>query len=271
MNEGAQSLPEGWFLKTFGHPAVLTDSGAPLGSLRTKDLALLVYLTVDPDSVHSRVALSDLLWGDSPEENARHSLTQTLHRLRARIGERFLRLDGDTVEIRHRLPSDVALLHEAAEGTAEIGAGLEFYVGDFLEDFQVGSGAERFHAWADRWRAHLRFEAIEILDGRGTEAERREAWHAALRLGRRLVSVEPIFEEGHRRIMRAWYALGARNLAAEHYDRLRGWLRTEIGAEPDPRTRALARELEIEADLPRARSPSRIPSDSTWPADMASF
>src|SRR4051794_7679308 len=55
--------------------------GKPASNFRSlKAQALLCYLAVS-ERVHSRTALSGLLWGDTPEEQARASLRQALSNL----------------------------------------------------------------------------------------------------------------------------------------------------------------------------------------------
>jgi DNA-binding SARP family transcriptional activator len=51
-----------------------------------KTLALLAFLTLEPDTSHSREKLAALLWGDSPESRARQSLRQALYSLRRALG-----------------------------------------------------------------------------------------------------------------------------------------------------------------------------------------
>src|SRR5687767_4324493 len=51
--------------------------------LRSKDLALLYFLTLGGDRPHSKSYLAGLLWGDTAERNARHSLNQALARIRS--------------------------------------------------------------------------------------------------------------------------------------------------------------------------------------------
>ncbi|MBI4521200.1 MAG: hypothetical protein HY701_10205, partial [Gemmatimonadetes bacterium] len=65
--------------------------------------------------------------------------------------------------------------------------------------------------------------------------------------GERLVEVEPAFEGGHRRIIRAWSALGERSLALRHYEEMARWLRNELQTDPDPVTQSLANDLRAHA------------------------
>src|SRR3712207_9058414 len=68
-----------------------------------RSLALLVYLRLEGRHGHSRGALAGLLWGNRPEENARHSLTQALGRLRVHLGAALeVRSEEHTSELQSR-------------------------------------------------------------------------------------------------------------------------------------------------------------------------
>jgi DNA-binding SARP family transcriptional activator len=85
-------------------------SGAPL-VVPKKALALLAYLALAPCGAGAREALAALLWGDTPETQARQSLRKTLSMLRqacAAAGEPVLLMDSDTVALdRHAVAVDV--------------------------------------------------------------------------------------------------------------------------------------------------------------------
>ena len=51
-----------------------------------KTRALLAYLAVRADRLHTREHLAGLLWSDQSEERALHSLRQTLSLLRKTLG-----------------------------------------------------------------------------------------------------------------------------------------------------------------------------------------
>jgi DNA-binding SARP family transcriptional activator len=240
MTSSPQSRVPGLFLVTLGTPALL-EHGSPI-RLRKKDLALLVYLRLEGRHGHSRGALAGLLWGESPEENARHSLTQALGRLRARLGCGVLEVGHDRVGCRATLDCDAALLQTAAATDVDDGI-LQLAAGEFLAGFQAGVGAEAFEAWADGRRAHLRTVAVSALERLGAEAEERGAWERALAAAQRAVELDPASEPGHRRMMRAWNALGHRVRALQHYERLTEWLAAEFETGPEPETEELAEQM----------------------------
>src|SRR5688500_16726335 len=165
MNQAAPTCVPGVHLVTLGTPA-LVEHGAPI-PLRKKDLALLVYLRLEGKHGHSRGALAGLLWGGSREDNARHSLTQALGRLRRHLPSEVLQVGHDRVGCDATLDCDASLLQSAVVSERVDDAVLSLCAGEFLAGFQAGPGAEAFETWADGRRAHLRTVAVAALERLG--------------------------------------------------------------------------------------------------------
>jgi len=80
------------------------DKGALLLPSR-KVQSLLAYLVVHPaPSGHTREKLAALLWGDSPDAQARGSLRTALKNLRQYLDARLLLADRETVHINPAFP-----------------------------------------------------------------------------------------------------------------------------------------------------------------------
>lgn len=245
------------YLRTLGHPALVDTDGSTVHKLRKKDLALLVYLCVEGTAVHARGRLASLLWGESPEEAARHSLTQALGRLGRLLPPGSLVLGSQVVRWGEALPCDAVVLLRGGLGPDDVDEGFSIYEGDFLRGFHLRPGAEEFTEWADGRRADLRNAALRLLELAGEDAEERRHWRRATRLAERAVQIEPVAEHAHRRLMRSLASSGERNRALRHYNDLADWLHREMGAEPDPDTRALADQLRAEAAHPAHPPPIR--------------
>lgn len=257
MSHSPPSGAPGFYLVTLGTPA-LVEHGTPI-QLRKKDLALLVYLRLEGKHGHSRGALAGLLWGNSREENARHSLTQAIGRLRARLGNQVVQVGHDRVGCSATLDCDAAALQSAAASDRVDESILSLCAGDFLAGFQAGPGAEAFETWADGRRAHLRAVAVAALERLGAEAEARGDWDGALAAGQRAVDLDPASEPGHRRVMRAWNALGHRVRALQHYERLAEWVAAEFETDPEPETAELAEQLRCRTPRPPRPAPEPVP------------
>src|ERR1051325_1547169 len=91
-------------LRLLGAFAVEVNVGRPIAvALRSKKArALLAYLAMKPDWRASREELATLLWGDTPDAQARHSLRQCLLSLRQdlHLAPDLFELGRDTVELR---------------------------------------------------------------------------------------------------------------------------------------------------------------------------
>ncbi|HEV3051926.1 MAG TPA: bacterial transcriptional activator domain-containing protein, partial [Longimicrobium sp.] len=265
-------------LKTLGHPALCGRDGSAVSGLRKKDVALLVYLCVEGTTLHPRGRLAALLWGDSSERRARHSLTQALGRLNRTAAATVVAVGKDVVRCAPGVECDAVTLLRGGIDAAAVDDEFSLYPGPFLEGFDAGPGAEEFHAWAERCRAELRNAALRLLERAGEQAAAAGEWRRALRLAERAVAIDPVWEEGHRRVMRAQAARGERNRALRHYQAFEAWLAAEVGAEPDPETRALVEQLrapESPPERPAAPAPAARPAapvqafESAAPVDAA--
>ncbi|HEX8694988.1 MAG TPA: BTAD domain-containing putative transcriptional regulator [Longimicrobium sp.] len=232
------------FLQTLGHPVLRREDGSVVGGLLRyrKDLALLAYLAIEGARPHSRAWLAALLWGESTERLARHSLTQTLGRIARTAGRDALVVERESVRWTGAVQCDAVLLLGGGP-PAGVDDELALYAGPFLEGFEAGFGSREFDEWAGRRRADLRNAALARLERLGAEAEATGDWDRALRLGERAVQIDPVCEQGRRRVMRALAARGERNRALRYYEEFAAWLKKEVGADPDPDTRALAERL----------------------------
>ena len=89
-----------------------------------KSQGLLAYLALRPGHVYARERLATLLWGDSAEDQARHSLRQALFDLRKalpRTKPEILQSDGDGVGLNPATVDVDAATFErlVAEGTPQ--------------------------------------------------------------------------------------------------------------------------------------------------------
>src|SRR6266851_1520438 len=145
-------------------PADVSVNGAaaPAKLLWKKNLALLMYLARSPKGVRTREHLTGLLWGDKPEEKARHSLNEAVHVLRLCAGDDGFQSDTAQVRI---APGTVELDTDTFERLAVAGdyAGAAALInGDFLEGFSV-RGASEFDDWLAAERQHWCRRSVDVL------------------------------------------------------------------------------------------------------------
>ena len=212
-----------------------------------KSQGLLAYLALRPGHVHARERLATLLWGDSAEDQARHSLRQALFDLRKalpRTKPEILQSDGVGVGLNPATVDVDAARFErlVAEGTPQAMArAADLYRGDLLEGLSLKE--EPWEEWLRAERERLRdlgIEALKKLLAHQTEAG---ATEAAIQTAGRLLALDPLQEAVHRSLMRLYLGQGRRAAALRQYQVCLEVLRRELGVEPEAETRQLYREL----------------------------
>jgi TolB-like protein len=146
-------------LRTLGDLS-LTCDGRPLPLGRSKRALLLAYLAVDrPLRSHTRAELQELFWPGRPNAG-RQALRQSLHVLRALLGEALVLEGRERVRIDPlQLTTDAGTLLERPGATS-----VESAAGRFLETVQP-AGSRRLRAWI----AHVRSE-LSLHTGATAEA-----------------------------------------------------------------------------------------------------
>jgi len=233
----ALDLLGGFSLRPFG-------GGAPVALATRKAEALLAFLAVPAGRFHARDKLATLFWGDTPEPQARQSLRQALAALRRAAGAQappLLLTRGDAIALNPEAVSvDAGLLEAAAQ--AEDADLLEQagrrYAGDFLDGLKVDEPG--FEDWRVSERERLRETALSVLSRLSRRLGDAEE---AIPVLQRLLSIDPLQEAAHRRLMRLFRGLGRRAAALQQYQICVGVLERELGAEPEEETRALYREI----------------------------
>lgn len=148
--------------RTLG-PVELTVNGAPPAPelLWRKPLALLIYLARSPGRTRTRSHLAGLLWGDRPEADARHSLSEAVRLLRRTAGPG---IEGTPEQI--RLAPDVVLLDvddfEALAARQQWIEAAELVRSEFLQGFGIAK-APAFEDWLAAERAGWGARSVHAL------------------------------------------------------------------------------------------------------------
>jgi DNA-binding SARP family transcriptional activator/tetratricopeptide (TPR) repeat protein len=217
-------------------------------------LALLAYLALEGPVTRDR--LLSVFWPDRDEERARHSLSQVLYALRRELGERYLRVEAESVGI---VPDlwivDVSRMEEAvAEG--EWGTAVELYCGPFLHEL-VLPGAPEFEKWQTSVAArtartvrkafrHLVEDQVAVGDLVG-----------ALTTSSRWAAIDPLEDEAQHVYITLLARSGDRSSAIEHFETYRARLAEELGVEPLDGTIALVRRIRV-GEIPEFRPLSPV-------------
>src|SRR5215472_7066228 len=239
-------------------------AGKPLIFPTKKSRGLLAYLALGHGQVYAREHLASLLWGDSSDEEARHSLRQALSHLRKALpGARpeILRSDPDGVALNPTaLDVDVAAFERfVAEGTPQaLARAAELYRGALLEGLSFKE--EPWEEWLRAERERLQELAVGALKKLLAHHTETGAGEAAIQIARRLLMLDPHDEAVHRSLMRLYLGQGRRASALQQYQVCLQTLQRELGVEPEAETRLLYQEmLPQRVPAPRMGRPQRAP------------
>ncbi len=228
--------------RTLG-PVELTLDGAiaPPELLWKKHLALLVYLARSGPRGRAREHLMGLLWPESEEGKARHSLNVALGHIRRHLGEGAIGGSGGPLRLspgRMRLDLDE---FEALAADEDWSGAARLVTGDFLEGFDLG-GASAFEDWLAAERTHWRARAVDVLVRNADELLRSGHAAEAVSAARRALRLDPGAERASCAAMRSLALAGDRAAALEEHARLTERL-AELGAVPERTTDQLAERI----------------------------
>ena len=231
---------------------------ARLGTQKAR--ALFAYLVMHSGQKLSREQMAALLWGDFPEERARHNLRQALHTLRQAIAP-YLVVELDSIAFNDESDYWVDVKEFSvlsAESSIEsLTAAIELYRGEFLAGLVVKDSLE-FDEWLffERDRLERRYLVAlgQLSDALAAEGDS----DRAIEYAARLVRHDPFREPAHRRLMRLYYQSGNRNAALRQYQVCKDTLWHELGAEPELETRDLYQYI-LQSD---ASSDRTLPMDA---------
>ena len=235
-------------LVTLGPLRLVDAAGADYLRGRRKELALLAFIARRAPRDVPRDELTALLWGERGDDRARHSLRQTLLRLKQALGSV---VDAGASHV--RLAPD-AITVDATTFEADISAGrhreaVGRWHGDFLRDAD-DAGGEVFRTWVEQERESLRrrfaFALATLLD----DAEARRAWEEAAAIADRLVELRPLDEAAYARLIAALRASGRMADALARYAAAGAAIR-DHGHAPSPILADLGAELERFTSAPR--------------------
>ncbi len=251
-------------LRLFG-VAEIQVAGIPLPLNDQKARALLFYLAAT-GRAHTREHLATLLWSESVESNARHSLRGSLYHLRQALqssgAETVFAADGEIVSLQlGKRTCDVVqfrtLLAAGSEEALRQAAAL--HRGPLLQGFMLAD-APLFEEWLRLARNELSQSYLQALSHLAASAEERQAWNDAISYLQRVIQVDPLAEETQRRLIGLYLRAATPGAALRQYQRFEAELRQELGIAPSRETQTLIQEaLKPQRVLPaRAKTAARF-------------
>jgi DNA-binding SARP family transcriptional activator len=253
-------------LTLIGSPSVARPDGEQITPQPgAKALALLAYLTLEPRP-HTREALADLFWGESPEAEARASLRQVLKQLRDSLGEVVL-CDRRLVRLAQPVRCDVTEFVAKAELEPEGAAAID--IPRFLAGFSIRH-APQFDDWVAETRSSLLHRYVSVLGTLARDALDQRRWRAAAERADRWLACDRLSEEAARVAIEASYLAGDRGAALAKLTEYRAALLRETGCEPSNALIGLGRRIETDA-VPVRPSPESDDRYARAPAFEASL
>jgi len=204
-----------------------------------KTRALLAILALSAPRPALRGRLADLLWSRRPEEQARASLRQEIHRLLVALapaeGE-ILQVTRDHISLK---PGAVWVdVHEVMGSTTDQHGSLSLLDGDLLEGLEGIDPA--FDAWLAAERERLRDHARTLAEALLREQTEPEA---AILAAQRLLQIDRAHEGAWRTLMSIHASRGEKGMAIQAYDRCRSVLADLMDAVPSQETQKLLAEI----------------------------
>ncbi|NOZ71794.1 MAG: AAA family ATPase [Chloroflexi bacterium] len=243
-------------LHTLGQLQILWNNQPVTGLKLRKDQALLIYLAMNAGPI-DRSRLAGLLWGGTTTPRARRNLRHALWNLRRSLTPDLLSDDRLAVGLNPAIPvwldagafsTAITLGRQSqqagdmATAISHFSTAIDLYRGDFLEQFEVAESME-FEEWAARQRARLREQALTTLSHLINYWSQRGIYPKALEYARRQVTLEPLWEEAHVRLMALLARTGQRDAALSQYETCRHLLAQEMGLAPLEETTALRERI----------------------------
>jgi len=234
----------------------------PLGPRR---MGLLAIVAAAGRKGVSRDRVLGILWAESEEEAARHTLAQNLYSLKRQTGREMV-VASPALRLGPDVTSDVGDLHDAL-AARDLEAVVAFYAGDFLDGFYV-PGVPEFERWVEDERGQLRSAALQAHEQLAARWDERGAHRESIRLWRRLSELDPLSARYAAGTMRTLAALGDRPAALAHFRTHEELVRRELESEPDPSVRQLVAALrsgEVEIGVPARPAQTRPVQQSSAP------
>ena len=248
----------GLSLTLLGQFDIRDDSGNVLTLPTRKIRALLAYLAVNADRPQPRERLMALLWGDRGEKQARQSLNHALRAIRKLAGDQSVELiqsDGERVTLSgDALTCDARQFREVFKTQPEKAANL--YQAPFLDGLSIPDPA--FQEWLEETRSEFHARACEALQAAAEAGDTQSATGFL----QRLLSLDPLREDIHRRLMELLNESGDRAGALRQFQVLKTVLEDELGVGPDETTLLVYGKI-------REQSGLTVPADRNDAADTA--
>lgn len=241
---------------TLGRLTIELDGNPDLKFVSQKAPLLFVYLLLHPRE-HSRQVLAEMFWDDTTSEQALKNLRTILSNLQKLLGGylevtrqtiEMIKLDSiwmdtqvfesqlDVIATKQEHPYSPRKLLTALQYT------LDLYQGDFLLGVKTGN-ASQLDTWITLEQERLRSRYVNAMLQIVELSLSSGYYEQGAEYGRKLVAIEPLWEEAQQALITLLARSGSRTAALQQYDAFAQVLQLELHIEPDENTQALYRDI----------------------------
>jgi len=233
----------------------------PVNVKRRKAMALLVYLAMTPGK-HTRESLSTLLWPDYGQSRAFTNLRHTMWEIQQSIGDGWLNADREKIGLNEdgdpsapragqvwldvgQFESLLAQSHEQNDTSLRVSLLVEstrLYRDHFMTGFSLRD-SPTFNEWIFAKSEELRYQLAGALTNLSEDYCTLGQADQAIPHARRLITLDPLNESAHRRLMKIYLQAGQHSAALKQYHICEEILRKELNLDPQPETYALYKQI----------------------------
>ena len=245
-------------------PLRVTAGDDPVALAGRKVQGLLVYLCCRAGTPVPRETLCGLLWGERTDDQARASLRQALATLRKALGPaaaEAINASADTINVvADQVLIDIARFDALArsDAIADLSEARALYQGELFEG--AGSIEPEFDRWLSGERAAMRARHGALLDRLSGLFVAAGQADEAIACDTQLLALDPLQENVHRRLMRAYAGQHRYDTALRQFAEAQAILAADLGLQPEPSTMALAQEIRARRRSPQDLSPVAQPT-----------
>jgi len=224
---------------SLGSPRILLDEQDITSQFETNAArALLIYLTLNREQIHSRITLANLIWPDAAPDRALKTFSQTLNRVRNALSDRdvenpmILTLGHKNIQLNteHHYWTDITEFSQQVEASQDhrhrqlqncpiclerLEQAAHLYQADFLSGFELNS--ELYQSWVAGLGNEVHRQALEIFHNLADYYARQGLYDYTLLYAQRQLLFEPWNEEAHCQLMRAYALAGKQSNALAQY------------------------------------------------------
>ncbi len=269
-------------LRFLGTPQLSLDNSL-ITVERRKAVALLAYLAVNP-LMHSRESLSALLWPEFEQSKAFTNLRHSLWEIQQIVGEGWLDTSRDKIGLNSQANiwldvNEFRSLRQKSRQLTDIHARIlplvdsaRLYRNHFLTGFSL-KDAFPFNEWAFAESEELRRDLAAALNTLSDDYIALGEAEKAIPHARRLITLDPLNEASHRKLMEVYIQAGQHSAALKQYQACEQILRKELGLDPQPETLTLYKRIRKGEIKPAQalRAMEITPAKHNLPSHLSSF